>query len=175
MRPHRLTAVFVALSGACILLGACSGQDDDDAGPPLQGEPATSASVAQSTSTTASASTLPSAVHCTTQYRPEASTVEGSESPILRVERDDDLIGAPVTHQFANMTIEATFQGDGPEGRVVALRVTTPEGTQLWQAAWYYLDGNGEELQVDFGTQGFTGLHYIDYEGSSLQVFCEGG
>src|SRR5690606_23954684 len=111
-----------------LLLGACTDQEADGAGPAEQLTSTTVASAASPSTTngaTMAPRELPSAISCTTQYRPEASSLEGAESPILHVERSDELIASPVTHQFATMTLEVRFAGDSPEGHIAALRVTT--------------------------------------------------
>jgi hypothetical protein len=125
-------------------------------------------------STACASGAAPSSLTCHTQYRPDAESLAGSREPTLTVERVDGLTPRPARIDFETLTLEVTYHGDAPEGRSVAIVVSTTDGDPLVRNLYQYADGT--ELTTAFaGGHGFTGLEYVFHEGSSLQVWCEAG
>jgi hypothetical protein len=116
--------------------------------------------------------TAPASITCHTQYRPDAESLTGAAEPTLTVDRVDETSPQPERLDFATLSVEVAFHGDAPEGNNVTMVVTTPDGEPLIRNLYQYTDGT--ELTTAFaGGHGFTGLHYVFHEGSSLQVWCE--
>jgi hypothetical protein len=116
----------------------------------------------------------PSSLMCHTQYRPDEESLAGASEPTLTVARVDGATSRPARVDFETLTLEVTYQGDAPEGRNVAIVVSTTNGDPLVRNLYQYTDG--AELTTAFaGGHGFTGLEYVFHEGSMLQVWCEAG
>jgi hypothetical protein len=116
----------------------------------------------------------PRSLTCHTQYRPDAETLTGSRELSMVVERGDGPTPQPERIEFDALALEVTFQGDAPEGRNVAIVISTAGGEPLVRDLYQYTDGT--ELTAAFaGGHGFTGLKYVYHEQSSLQVWCEAG
>ncbi|MPV38731.1 hypothetical protein [Georgenia subflava] len=113
---------------------------------------------------------LPAAIACTTQYRPDHASDAGQRQDRLTVLRAVGVPAAPEALELPDFHLEVTYTGEAPEGRTVRLVVTTEDGDPL-VSTLYQLDAP-EDLAEHFGTQGFTGLHYVRNGPAELQIFC---
>lgn len=176
--------VSIVLAGVFVLVGgACSSAPESSSSPTAPATStttvtsetlvtdtvaATTATITAATESTADGVLLPDRVVCHTQYRPDVSSLDGAEEPSLTVERDDYFPFEIGTVVFEAMTLSATFVGDVPDGRSVHIVVTTAGGDESVSVLYQIgLDS------IDFsGSQGFTGLHYVNSGPAQLQFWC---
>lgn len=104
---------------------------------------------------------------CQTQFRPEAESPEGWESPELTVELNSGEI-----LDFDVMMLEVTYTGNRPDGNAVTITVSDATGNLL-HSGLYQHDGTGDQLATTWsGGTSFTGLLTNYADGASLQVLC---
>ena len=104
-------------------------------------------------------------------YRPTAETLDGSVDQTVVAARVDGFVDQPqVEAVFENMTFTIRYGGDQFEGYAVSASVI--DGDQELVKVLYQLGGTSL-ADVDFaGGSGFTGLHYVNHDGSLLQFWC---
>ena len=112
--------------------------------------------------------TLPTAINCGTQYRPNAESLAGVEEEQFAVERPSGLDGNSNRVAFEELSIEVVYN-DRPDGQDVSVVVAGSDGTEL-ERVLYQLPA---ALPSFAGGHGFTGLHYVSTGSAQLQWWCE--
>ncbi|PYF95612.1 hypothetical protein SAMN05216184_1301 [Georgenia satyanarayanai] len=113
------------------------------------------------------AAPLPETISCTTQYRPDAESSAGWQSPELIIP-----LNSQETIDFEVMSLQVSYAGEQPDGNAVAVVITDAKKNVL-NSTLYQHDGTGEQLGTQWaGGTSFTGLHYTNHEGALLQVMC---
>jgi hypothetical protein len=178
---------LVVVAGVMALAAGCSGAPDPSgaestgngaaASAPdavVAPEPAAGSAGEPSSSTAAAGAAddrLADSIDCTTQYRPDAETLEGAEEPTLSVRPSGSLTGERETLTFPTMELEVTAFGAVPDGAgSVSVVVRSSTGEELVRTL--YQLGSVPFADVDFGGLGFTGLQYVTHGPAQLQVTC---
>ncbi len=116
---------------------------------------------------------IPAAIECGTQYRPVDSDQSEWEMPTLRVEPTDNHLDPPASLEFENMTLEVSYVSGEPRS-IPSVSVQVLTGSDGDGTHTLYQLGDSMPQEVSWaGGHGFTGLQYVDFEGASLQVWCE--
>jgi hypothetical protein len=112
--------------------------------------------------------TMPTAIHCGTQYRPNAESLAGAEEERFAVERPSGLDSNSNRVAFEELSIEVVYN-DRPDGQDVSVVVAGSDGMEL-ERVLYQLPA---ALPSFAGGHGFTGLHYVSAGSAQLQWWCE--
>lgn len=185
LKLSELRALVAALVTSALVLSACSNASpaaSNDSGQPPSDEPTV---VTEPISVPPSGDSgdeptpdglddvedLPSAISCTTQYRPNAASLADAEEHTIAVDREDSILPIGRQVEYTNMTLAVTYTGDAPEGRNVRVAVTASDGSRLIDVLYQLGEPSLSEVRFA-GGHGFTGLNYVYQDGASLQFAC---
>lgn len=151
----------VLLLGAALLVagvGACADDQTSDTGSPDSGDQSDRSTEAP----------YPSAIECGFLYRPIVASASGEEEGQFSIQRVDGLVSDPHTQQFGAFSLSGTYTGDAPDGGNSVLLQVAHDSTHVWTGR-YPAPSDDAPGSPNLG---FTGLNYIEYDGSELQLWC---
>lgn len=160
--PRRLLPLCAcSLLVLSVFVAACAGADDDAASEVQRGEAVIEPGE--------SSDQHPIEITCHMQYRPTVGRSDGEQQAALVVTRDDTLGLSAEEQLFATLGLRVSYAGEVPDDPYSVLLGVGSQDVHVWTGRF------AAPRSDDSSAHGFTGLNYIEYEGSELQVWCVPG
>lgn len=110
----------------------------------------------------------PPAIECGFLYRPLVASAAGEEEGQFSIPRVDGLASDPETWQFGPFSLSGTYTGDASDGADGVLLQVAHGSSHVWTGRY----PAPSAAAPGSPNHGFTGLNYIEHDGSELQLWC---